>query len=92
MAQHAKPKSMYHCDEARPQLRRSSTFVVNTFSGNWFSSDVKASFDTQRMVMPAGPRYVSESLIPERGGRSPLSIDLTLRQYAALEMGTYAAI
>jgi hypothetical protein len=43
MAQQAKPKSMYHCDEARPQLRRSSTFVVKTVSGNWFSNDVEAS-------------------------------------------------
>jgi hypothetical protein len=38
MAQHAKPKSIYHWDEARPQLRRSSTFVVKTVSGNEFIS------------------------------------------------------
>src|SRR5512145_2162066 len=33
MAQHARPKSMYHCDEALPQLSRSSTLVVKTVSG-----------------------------------------------------------
>ncbi|MEX0803270.1 MAG: hypothetical protein WD688_08140, partial [Candidatus Binatia bacterium] len=43
MAQQAKPNSMYHCDEARPQLCRSSTLVVKTVSGNWFNNDVKAS-------------------------------------------------
>jgi len=34
MAQHAKPNSMYHCEEARPQLSRSSTLVVKTVSGS----------------------------------------------------------
>jgi len=34
MAQQAKPKSMYHCDDARPQLSNSSTVVVKTVSGN----------------------------------------------------------
>jgi hypothetical protein len=28
MAQQARPKSIYHCEDARAQLRRSSTFVV----------------------------------------------------------------
>src|SRR4030095_14883026 len=36
MAQQAKPKSMYHCDEARPQFKISSTLVVKTVSGNEF--------------------------------------------------------
>ena len=44
MAQQAKPNNMYHCEEARPQLSRSSTFVVKTVSGNWFNNDVKASW------------------------------------------------
>src|SRR5262249_35706990 len=34
MAQQAKPNSMYHWEEARPQLSKSSTLVVNTVSGN----------------------------------------------------------
>src|SRR6266540_6834282 len=36
MAQQAKPKSMYHCEEARPQFKISSTLVVKTVSGNEF--------------------------------------------------------
>src|SRR6476661_8936513 len=36
MAQQARPKSIYHCDEARPQFRMSSIFVVKTVSGNEF--------------------------------------------------------
>jgi hypothetical protein len=38
MAQQAKPNSMYHCEEARPQLSKSSTLVVNTVSGNELSN------------------------------------------------------
>src|SRR5215831_13927859 len=38
MAQQAKPNSMYHWEEARPQLSRSSTLVVNTVSGNELSN------------------------------------------------------
>src|SRR3990172_10411690 len=38
MAQQARPNSMYHCDEARPQLSKLSTFVVNTVSGSELSS------------------------------------------------------
>jgi len=44
MAQQAKPNNMYHCEEARPQFSRSSTFVVKTVSGNWLINDVKTSF------------------------------------------------
>jgi len=40
---------MYHCEEARPQLRRSSTFVVKTVSGNWFSNGTNASCHFRRM-------------------------------------------
>jgi hypothetical protein len=67
MAQQAKPKSMYHCDEARPQLRRSSTFVVSTFSGKLFSSDVKASL----IPALAAPRR-SDASEPEIVGLSPV--------------------
>jgi hypothetical protein len=76
---------MYHCDEARPQLRRSSTFVVNTFSGNWFSSDVKSSLIPAMTV----PRWseagrsdivdVSQCSILEGEDDAPLLIALTLR-------------
>jgi hypothetical protein len=34
MAQQASPNNMYHCEEALPQLRRLSTLVVKTLSGN----------------------------------------------------------
>src|SRR5690242_1669332 len=34
MAQQARPKSMYHCEEARPQFSKSSTLVVKTVSGS----------------------------------------------------------
>src|SRR5262245_19141781 len=34
IAQQAKPNSMYHWDDTRPQLSRSSTFVVKTVSGS----------------------------------------------------------
>ena len=47
---------MYHCDEARPQLRRSSTFVVKTVSGSWFSNDVEASL--QAMDAQLMKRYL----------------------------------
>jgi len=40
MAQQAKPNSMYHCEDALPQLRRSSTFVVKTVSGKLFINDI----------------------------------------------------
>src|SRR3990167_6648953 len=38
MAQQARPNSMYHWEEARPQLRISSTLVVKTVSGNELSN------------------------------------------------------
>src|SRR5438034_3801181 len=38
MAQQARPKSIYHCDEARPQLSRESTLVVKTVSGSELSN------------------------------------------------------
>src|SRR5207245_3212406 len=38
MAQQARSKSIYHCEEARPQLSRESTLVVKTVSGNELSN------------------------------------------------------
>ena len=77
---------MYHCDEARPQLRRSSTFVVNTFSGNWFSSDVKILLDPAAMTVPHWSEAsrsdivdVSQCSILEGEDDAPLLIALTLR-------------
>jgi hypothetical protein len=35
---------MYHCEDARPQLRRSSTFVVKTVSGKLFINCIDASY------------------------------------------------
>jgi hypothetical protein len=40
MAQQAKPNSMYHCEDALPQLRSSSTFVVKTVSGKLFINGI----------------------------------------------------
>jgi hypothetical protein len=36
MAQQAKPNSIYHCDDALPQLSKSSILVVKTVSGREF--------------------------------------------------------
>src|SRR5204863_7193367 len=44
IAQQARPKSIYHCDEARPQLSSSSTLVVKTVSGNEFNSGCMSKY------------------------------------------------
>src|ERR1043166_4889752 len=48
MAQHANPNSMYHCEEALPQLSKSSTFVVKTVSGSEFINGFIALFYASR--------------------------------------------
>jgi hypothetical protein len=63
MAQQAKPNNMYHCEEARPQFSRSSTFVVKTVSGNWLINDVKTSFkDFRRSSRGEGAGAGTKSL------------------------------
>jgi len=41
IAQQARLKSIYHCEEARSQLSRSSTLVVKTFSDRWIIKAVE---------------------------------------------------
>src|SRR5437016_12257452 len=52
MAQQARPKSIYHCDEARPQLSRESTLVVKTVSGSELSNGFIQSLQNKRASGP----------------------------------------
>src|SRR5712692_817043 len=53
IAQQAKPNSMYHCEEARPQLRRSSTFVVKAVSGKLFVNGIGPPISATYLILAA---------------------------------------